>query len=100
MRIYGMAFVSDNHLNPAVALLDELADLLELLVKHGDELSEAAKCRIATIRQIRSDLRSPDLDPPAFRHSDGEWLSDLAWLLSSKDLVAMKIASRRRNSGS
>ena len=94
-----MAFVTDDHLDYALALLDELADLLELLVEHGTELSGAATHRIATIRQIRSDLRSPDLDPPTFGYSAGEWLSDLAWLLSSQDLVAMKIASRKRNSG-
>jgi hypothetical protein len=94
-----MTFVSDDHLDHALVLLDELADLLELLVEHGTEHSEAAKYRIASIRQIRSDLRSPDLDPPNLRYGEGEWLSDLAWLLSSNDLVAMKIASRRRKSG-
>ena len=78
---------------PVLLVLDDLAELLDLVAGRRGTRAMAAAEQAEQLRGTRRELWPPEHDPDGLGYGQGEWLRMLCWLLSDQDLVGLYEAS-------
>lgn len=84
---------ADNYPDPVLLVLDDLAELLDLVAGRRGTRATAAAERAEQLREIRRQLRPQEQDPAGMDYGRGEWLRFLCWVLNEQDLIGLYAAA-------